>query len=173
MQERFPKYYWKLFRTKLPDWQEAYMDKPNQEYIQLLNGGDSPSEKFWHLDKRIKADKRSPGVQLQMSQTDLFYSFLALLNDGVISLDDLRDFSEELRDNSRTIQIKSSPRLSYTRCGGGLPAAGLPSSRCEARGADGGIRLRQDHYLPGQLHRQYGGKRFLYFVRPGHELKLV
>lgn len=40
MQERFPKSDWKLFRTKLPDWQEAYMDKLNQEYIQLLSGGE-------------------------------------------------------------------------------------------------------------------------------------
>lgn len=79
MQERFPKSDWKLFRTKLPDWQEAYMDKLNQEYIQLLSGGDSPSEKFWQLDKRIKADKRSPGVLLHLSRTDLFYSLLSLL----------------------------------------------------------------------------------------------
>lgn len=98
MQERFPKSDWKLFRTKLPDWQEAYMDKLNQEYIQLLSGGDSPSEKFWQLDKRIKADKRSPGVLLHLSRADLFYSLLSLLNDGVISLDDLRDFSEDLRE---------------------------------------------------------------------------
>ncbi len=96
MQERFPKSDWKLFRAKLPDWQEAYMDKLNQEYIQLLNEDDSPSEKFWKLDKR------SPGVQLQMSRSDLFFNLLALLNDGVICLDDLKDFSEDLRETVQT-----------------------------------------------------------------------
>ncbi len=102
MQERFPKSDWKLFRAKLPDWQEAYMDKLNQEYIRLLSEDGSPSEKFWKLDKRIKADKRSPGVQLQMSRSDLFFNLLALLNDGVIGLDDLKDFSEDLRETVQT-----------------------------------------------------------------------
>ena len=102
MQERFPKSDWKLFRERLPDWQETYMDKLNQEYIQLLSGDDSPSEKFWKLDKKIKANKRSPGVQLQISRTDLFFSLLSLLNDNVISLDDLNGFSEDLRDTVQT-----------------------------------------------------------------------
>ena len=85
------------------------MDKLNREYIQLLNEDDSSSEKFWKLDKRIKADRKSPGVQLQMSRTDLFYSLLALLNDGVIGLDDLSGFSEELRE---TVQIFYERQLS-------------------------------------------------------------
>ena len=37
---------WKLFRKKLGSWQEAYMDKLNKEYIDLLNGDGRPSEKF-------------------------------------------------------------------------------------------------------------------------------
>ena len=28
---------WKLFREKLPDWQENYMDKLNKQYIELLS----------------------------------------------------------------------------------------------------------------------------------------
>ena len=42
---------WKLFRKKLPGWQEAYMDKLNQEYIQLLTGTGDASDKFWELEK--------------------------------------------------------------------------------------------------------------------------
>jgi hypothetical protein len=101
MQDRFPKSDWKLFREKLPDWQETYMDKLNQEYIQLLSGDDCPSEKFWKLDKRIKEDKKSPGVQLRISRSDLFFTLLALLNDGVIGLDDLADFSDDLKETAR------------------------------------------------------------------------
>ena len=37
---------WKLFRKKLGRWQEAYMDKLNKEYIELLNGEGTPSEKI-------------------------------------------------------------------------------------------------------------------------------
>lgn len=41
---------WALFREKIADWQEAYMDKLNKEYIDLLNGDGRPSEKFWALE---------------------------------------------------------------------------------------------------------------------------
>lgn len=37
MQERgFTEKDWKLFRSKIADWQEAYMDRLNKEYIELL-----------------------------------------------------------------------------------------------------------------------------------------
>lgn len=98
---RFTERDWKLFREKLPYWQEAYMEKLNQEYIRLLSEDDSPSEKFWRLDKRIREDKKSPGVQLQLSRSNLIFSLLSLLDDGVIGLDDLKDFSDELREALR------------------------------------------------------------------------
>ena len=33
---------WKLFRNRIPDWQEAYMDRLNHEYIELLSGEGNP-----------------------------------------------------------------------------------------------------------------------------------
>lgn len=98
MQESFTKKDWTLFRTKLPGWQEAYMDKLNCEYIALLSEDDAPSEKFWRLDARIKRDKKSPGVKLQMTRTNLIYTIISLINDGVISDDDLKDFSDNLKE---------------------------------------------------------------------------
>jgi len=47
----FTKKDWVLFREKIADWQEAYMDKLNKEYIELLNGEGTPSEKFWTLEE--------------------------------------------------------------------------------------------------------------------------
>ena len=44
---------WKLFRAKLPGWQEAYMERLNKEYIQILNSEGNPSDIFWTLEKRI------------------------------------------------------------------------------------------------------------------------
>ena len=58
---------WKIFRSKIAGWQEAYMDKPNKEYIEILSGDGNPSEKFWALEKRIKKDKKDCGVQCEMS----------------------------------------------------------------------------------------------------------
>ena len=49
---------WKLFRSRIPDWQEAYMDKLNHEYIELLSGEGNPSDKFWALEERIRQDKK-------------------------------------------------------------------------------------------------------------------
>lgn len=43
---RFTKQDWKLFKEKLPGWQEAYMDKLNREYMEILNGEGNPSDKF-------------------------------------------------------------------------------------------------------------------------------
>lgn len=42
-----------LFRNKIADWQEAYMDRLNKEYIELLSEDSNPSEKFWRLERRI------------------------------------------------------------------------------------------------------------------------
>ena len=53
---------WKLFRQKLPEWQEAYMEKLIEEYKGILNNNNIASDKFWELDKRIKSDKKSTGV---------------------------------------------------------------------------------------------------------------
>lgn len=90
---------WKLFRKKLPGWQEAYMDKLNQEYIQLLTGPGDASDKFWELEKRIKNDKHSVGVVAEMRRSVMFPNLIDLLRDGAITTDDLVDFSDELRES--------------------------------------------------------------------------
>ena len=89
---------WKLFRQKLPGWQEAYMDKLNGEYVAMLSGLGSASEKFWALEKRIRNDKRSVGVVAEMRRSMMYRNILALIYDEVIGLDDLNGFSEELRE---------------------------------------------------------------------------
>ena len=42
---RFSEKDWKLFRSKISDWQEAYMEKLNQEYIEMLSGDGYASDK--------------------------------------------------------------------------------------------------------------------------------
>lgn len=89
---------WKLFRKKIVDWQENYMDRLNREYIELLSEDDDPAEKFWRLAKRIKEDKKKKGVQLEMNRSQLINNILSLLNEGVISRDDLEEFSDGLKE---------------------------------------------------------------------------
>ncbi len=58
---------WKLFRAHIGDWQEAYMKRLLQEYIELLSGAENASEKFWKLEERVKKDKKHPGVLIELS----------------------------------------------------------------------------------------------------------
>lgn len=89
---------WALFRKKVPDWQEAYMDKLNKEYIELLSGAGNPSDKFWKLEERIREDKKKKGVVIDMRRSQFLINVLSLLNEGVICRDDLEEFSDELKD---------------------------------------------------------------------------
>lgn len=97
-EQRFTKKDWTLFKNKIADWQEAYMNRLNKEYIELLNEDANPSEKFWRLDKKIKEDRKKTGVQLEMSRSNLIYNIISLINDGAISFEDLEEFSDELKE---------------------------------------------------------------------------
>ena len=56
---------WKLLRSRLPGWQEAYMDRLNKEYIELLSGPGTASDKFWELEKRIRQNKKAIGSRCE------------------------------------------------------------------------------------------------------------
>ncbi len=92
---------WKLFREKLPLWQESYMEKLVQEYIALLQKKENASDKFWKLEDRIKKDRKHPGVIMKMRKSDMAYDIVMLICYGVIQLDDLEGFSEELIEQVR------------------------------------------------------------------------
>lgn len=91
---------WKLFRKKLPEWQENCMNQLNKEYIEILSQeGKNPSDIFWELDSRIKHDKRLTGVMVHdMSRSQMHIHLLDLLREKTITLDDLSDFSEDLQE---------------------------------------------------------------------------
>ena len=99
----FTKKDWALFREKVADWQEAYMDKLNKKYIELLNGEGKPSEKFWALEERIRNDKKDTGVQLRISRSNCISNIVSLLNESVITMADLEEFSDELKETIRFI----------------------------------------------------------------------
>ncbi len=90
---------WKLFRSRVPGWQEAYMDRLNHEYIELLSGEGNPSDKFWTLEERIRQDKKDSGVQAAMSRSNMKFILMDLLAEGAITAADLDGFSDDLRDS--------------------------------------------------------------------------
>ncbi|MCR4660927.1 MAG: multidrug transporter [Clostridia bacterium] len=89
---------WNLFREKLPNWQEEFIKKLNNEYIHILNDAKHASEIFWELEKRINTDKSKAGVRCEMRKSIMVDNIVSLLKEGVIKIDDLSDFSEELKE---------------------------------------------------------------------------
>ena len=79
---------WKLFREKLPGWQESYMERLCKEYVELLTCD----------KKRIKKDRKAPGVILSVSKSDMLIDLVWLVQDEVIGLEDLSDFSEDVQE---------------------------------------------------------------------------
>ena len=99
---------WKLFREKIAGWQENYMEKLAQDYTALLTDEIKPaSTKFWELEKRIKADKKRPGVLIRMDKAEVKRDIVLLLRDGAITMDDLQDFSDDLKETVAYIVDKS------------------------------------------------------------------
>ena len=95
---------WKLFRERLSGWQENYMDGLVKEYANFLKDDKKPaSEKFWELEKRIKEDKRHPGVIMELKKSEVIWDMVHLIRLKVITSDDLSEFSEELRQEVKRI----------------------------------------------------------------------
>lgn len=88
---------WKIFRKRVTQWQEDYMKKLNKEYIEILSRDGSAAQNFWDLENRVFKDKRSVGVVIDMRRSKMLINILDLLEDHVINLEDLDEFSEELR----------------------------------------------------------------------------
>ena len=88
---------WKLFQEKLPDWQEAFMERLIKDYIKLLQKKCDASERFWKLEELIKKDKKNPGVKLRIEKSETIYNIVLLIRSKVIKMEDLSDFSDELK----------------------------------------------------------------------------
>lgn len=89
---------WKLYREKIGGWQEHYMEKLVKEYADYLSSDLPASTKFWEIEKRIKRDRKTPGVCIELRKSEMFWDIAGLINDKVISMDDLEEFSDDLKE---------------------------------------------------------------------------
>ena len=87
---------WKLFCKRVPEWQEHYMERLTKKYIELLRSPGNASDHFWELEKRIKNDKKHPGVMLEMRKSEVIWDIAIFIKKKVITLKDLEGFSMEL-----------------------------------------------------------------------------
>lgn len=97
---------WKILRKKVPVWQENYMEKLNKEYIEILQREHPASQNFWDLEKRIYKDKKSIGVIIDMRRSRMIENILEFLYDKVIEMDDLEEFSDDLKETIRMIMYR-------------------------------------------------------------------
>ena len=94
----FPERDWKLFRKKLPGWQEAYMTRLCEEYAALLTSDLPGSKRFWEMEKRIKEDRKKTGVIAEMSRSKMIGHIVDLIIDGAVTMDDLEEFSDDVKE---------------------------------------------------------------------------
>ena len=86
---------WKLYRERVSDWQEHYME-------QLTSSGNA-SDHFWELEKRIKQDKKHPGVLIELRKSTALWDIAYFVRDKVITMNELEGFSEDLIDAVKLI----------------------------------------------------------------------
>ena len=99
----FPEKDWKLFRKKLPGWQEEYMCRLCKEYMDLLGSDQSGASRFWELEKRVKTDRKKTGVIAEISRSKMIYNLVNLLAEGAITMDDLDEFSDDVKEAVKMI----------------------------------------------------------------------
>ena len=76
-----------------------YVQPCGEEYIAILQKPANASENFWELEKRIRNDKRSFGVSARISRNNMFQIVVSLPANAVITIDDLKDFSDEFTES--------------------------------------------------------------------------
>ena len=87
---------WKLFQDRLRLWQENYMQRLIDGYIEMLQRPENASSKFWQLERKLKSDRLNPGVSLVLDKQEVINDLVNMIKIGVITLDDLDSFSEGL-----------------------------------------------------------------------------
>ncbi len=88
-----------MFRERVPEWQEHYMEQLTKKYIELLSSPGNASDHFWELEKRIKNDKKHPGVMLEMKKSEAIWDIAIFIKKKVITIKELEGFSQELIDS--------------------------------------------------------------------------
>ena len=89
---------WKLYCERVSDWQERYMEKLIKKYIKLLSSEGNASDHFWDLEKRIKRDKKHPGVIIELRKSTAIWDIADFVSKKVIKMEDLEGFSQDLID---------------------------------------------------------------------------
>ena len=72
------------------------------------------SDHFWTLEKRIRQDKKNPGVLIEIRKSTAIQDIAYLVGDGVITMDELEGFGEELIDAVKLILQHSKKNTAHS-----------------------------------------------------------
>ncbi len=95
---------WKLYRSRITDWQESYMARLCQEYAVVLTSDKNASDKFWEIFDRIKVDSTKTSVIARNARSSMISNIVNLLQEGAITDKDLDGFSDELIERVKFIK---------------------------------------------------------------------
>lgn len=91
---------WKLFRQRIPEWRERYLQGRNMELVRSLADPDkSHTEQFWDTKEKMDEISRILTECLDhLSKLQMTQSLLLMIHYGMIDKNDLNEFSEVLRN---------------------------------------------------------------------------
>ncbi len=91
---------WKLFSKKFYEWKDRYTERFISEYKSILDSEETSTDKFFELKDRIFKDSRAVVFNLpgRFSRSNMHLNIMALLNNGVITIDDLSEFSDDVKE---------------------------------------------------------------------------
>jgi hypothetical protein len=95
---------WKTFRKMVPELRERYLKKTNEELKNLLLTPDqTPTERFWNTHEKITKEAKILRHCLDGHSRSRMTSFIyTMLDCGLMNLDDLSQFSDELRESAES-----------------------------------------------------------------------
>ena len=79
------------------------MEQLTKEYVELLTSHGNASDHFWELEKRIKQDKKHPGVLIELRKSTALWDIAYFVRENVITMNDLEGFSADLIDAVKLI----------------------------------------------------------------------
>ncbi|MEM1083517.1 MAG: hypothetical protein AAGI48_05305 [Verrucomicrobiota bacterium] len=91
---------WKAFRQLVPTLRERYLQVCNNELVAILADDErSPTEKFWGLEERVGEVAGTLRACLDGHSRSTMNDFMMrMLGAGMMTVEDLEPFGEELRE---------------------------------------------------------------------------
>jgi hypothetical protein len=90
---------WKKFSAMLPIWRERYLADHNARLVRLLTDPKkSETERFWDAEEQLRKEAKTLRECLDdLSRSKMWLRLMAMRAAGMISREDLAEFSEELQ----------------------------------------------------------------------------